>query len=229
MIQLNENNPFVMHLVSAPLTAIVMHYASCLLTNTKAIAFVADELNATPEQATEMQIGFSDRSLGTLIPPRQVKTGREIRERLVELGIYKVNGRETLRGYVTVPIRDEQGLIIGIRGHKVDRHAAGEAVIKVGGKLDQRRETGGRREEVLATDNPETTENGLQCIGPESVSGEAIAADSNTRPIKSTVPTQSHLRSHRLGSPSTTVRSLSPRAIATIAFAGWRRTAPRTP
>ncbi len=105
--------------------------------------YVADEMRLSPPQAASEQIGFSDRSLGTLIPSKQVKTGREIRDALVALGVYKANGRETLRGYVTVPIRDAQGTIIGIRGHKVDRHCQGEAVIEVGDG-GERREAGGK-------------------------------------------------------------------------------------
>ena len=132
MIQLTTTNQFVIQLIAARLTAIVTHYASCLATSPKAMQYVADEMKLSPQQAASLQIGFADRSLGTLIPSKQVKTGREIRDALLALGIYKANGRETLRGYVTVPIRDEQGTIIGIRGHKVDRHCQGEAVVEVG-------------------------------------------------------------------------------------------------
>jgi len=118
---------------------------------------VADEIKLSPQQAVSEQIGFSDCSLGTLIPSKQVKTGREIRDALLALGIYKANGRVSLRGYVTVPIRDEQGTIIGIRGHKVDRHCQGEAVVEV----SERREAGDRREIDLATESTEKIINPL--------------------------------------------------------------------
>jgi len=93
MTQANPPNDFVMQLITAPLTAIVSHYASCLLTNAKAMAFLAEALHITPEQAAQSAIGFSDRSLGTLIPPKTVKQGREIRNLLIDLGVYKDNGR----------------------------------------------------------------------------------------------------------------------------------------
>ena len=118
---------------------------------------MADEIKLSPQQAVSEQIGFSDCSLGTLIPSKQVKTGREIRDALLALGIYKANGRVSLRGYVTVPIRDEQGTIIGIRGHKVDRHCQGEAVVEV----SERREAGDRREIDLATESTEKIINPL--------------------------------------------------------------------
>lgn len=176
VIQLTTHSPFVTQLIAQPLLAVAMHYASCLLTNAKALAFVAEELGLTPEQATEQQIGFSDRSLGTLIPSKQIKTGREIREALVQLGVYKANGRETLRGYVTVPMRDEQGRVIGIRGHKVDKKSAGDVVIELGGRL----ESGDRREESLTTEDTEGTEKTLQTAAPEPSIRHAVVSGAIT-------------------------------------------------
>ena len=109
-----------------------MFYASCLATCQKAISFVHDELGLSLEQATEQQIGFSDRTLGSQLPSKRIKAGREVRELLQELGVYKANGREALRGYVTVPIQDAQGNVIGIRGHKIDKHASGPETILIG-------------------------------------------------------------------------------------------------
>jgi len=181
MIALQDTHTFVMQLIAQPMLAVAMHYASCLSVHPKAIAFVAEELKLTAEQATEQQIGFSDRSLGTLIPPKTVKQGREIRQSLVQLGVYKANGRETLRGYVTVPIRDAQGTVIGIRGHKVDKHAQGEAVIVVGSDgtttkedlLAARREPSGIATEGSTTQDTESTEPAIQTSAPESLRSSA--------------------------------------------------------
>jgi hypothetical protein len=180
VIQLNTTNPFVMQLIAQPMLAVVMHYASCLLASAKALAFVTDELGLTPEQATAQQIGFSDRSLGTHVPSKQIKIGREIRESLVPLGVYKANGRETLRGYVTVPIRDEQGTVIGIRGHKVDKHAAGDAVVEIG-----------ERREVLTTEGTEATKDDLQTAAPEAISRHALASGSLRSHVAPTVASAS--------------------------------------
>lgn len=180
VIQLNTTNPFVMQLIAQPMLAVVMHYASCLLASAKALAFVTDELGLTPEQATAQQIGFSDRSLGTHVPSKQIKIGREIRESLVPLGVYKANGRETLRGYVTVPIRDEQGTVIGIRGHKVDKHTAGDAVVEIG-----------ERREVLTTEGTKATEDEFQTAAPEPISRHAIASSSLRSLVAPTVASAS--------------------------------------
>ncbi|OYP36779.1 hypothetical protein [Rhodopirellula sp. MGV] len=102
-----------------PLATVADYYSQCL--PDKAEAF-ANQVGAT---------GFADRSLGKHIPHRRTKLGRSIRDKLTEIGIYKPNGRETLRGYVTEPI-DQNGRVVAIRGHKLDPHASGPGVIVVG-------------------------------------------------------------------------------------------------
>ena len=161
---MNGTAEFLEELTKRPLEAIVAHYASCLQANAKAMTLIADELRLIPEQAAQAQVGFADRSLGTLIPPKQVKTGREIRDALLALGIYKANGRESLRGYVTVPLRDEQGTIIGIRGHKVDPHSQGPAVIEVGRTPVAQH----RREEIVATESTPISRHALASGSPAS-------------------------------------------------------------
>ena len=135
MIQANPASQFVMQLIAAPFTAIVSHYASCLMTSERAWQFVSVELALSSEQAAKEQIGYVDRSFGKLIPTNQNRAGRELRSQLQAIGILKDSGHETLRGYVTVPIRDEHGVIIGIRGYKVDPKAKGEAVVVIGDEL----------------------------------------------------------------------------------------------
>jgi len=139
--------------------------------------------------------------VGTLIPTKQTKNGREIRNSLIELGVYKANGRETLRGYVTVPILDEGGVIVGIRGHKVDRHSQGDSVVMVGkgglitditedtdGNFDTaRRERFGDAGIGLATEDTKGTKIDLQDVAPERISRNALASGSHTSDATETV------------------------------------------
>ena len=126
------NEAFLDSILDNPIQAIADYYATCLNDNDRAKAYVNDELHVTNDQATEQRIGFADRTLGKQIPQRRIKRGREVRDALVEAGLYKANGRETMRGRVTVPIQDNEGNIIGLRGYKIDAHASGEDVIVVG-------------------------------------------------------------------------------------------------
>lgn len=130
------NDDFLNAILADPIKAIAEFYASCLNGSDRAKAYVNDELHLTNEQATEQQVGFADRTLGKQIPQRRIKRGREVRDALVEAGLYKANGRETMRGRVTVSILDNDGNVIGLRGYKIDAHADGPDVIVVGDEVE---------------------------------------------------------------------------------------------
>ncbi len=151
------DNDFLKTIVDQPLSAVADYYASCLEGNDKANTFIKEELKLTAEQAHEQRIGFADRSLGKKIPHKRIKVGREVREILETAGVYKANGRETLRGYVTVPIID-QGSVIGIRGHKLDPHASGESVIVIGEKSGKQRVARDEEERTVDEANRQAAE-----------------------------------------------------------------------
>ena len=99
---------------------------------TRLAAFLEERLGLSLEQAHALGVGFADRNLGAELPSKQIKVGREIRSRLTELGIYKENGRETLRGCITIPLVDETGAITGIEGYRVDPKSKKEPAIVLG-------------------------------------------------------------------------------------------------
>lgn len=132
---MTDNELFLQDLLDNTIETLIAFYATCFQSAPKAIAYAQEDLGLTLEQAAEQAIGFSDRTLGKHIPSKRTKIGKQIREKLIELGVYKANGREAIRGYVTVPIRDESDPsenAIGIRAYKVDAHAAGKDVIVIG-------------------------------------------------------------------------------------------------
>jgi len=65
------------------------------------------------------RIGLCDRTLGLCVPNSQRKDGAEIRGRLKELGVYRANGREHLRGCLTVPVRDQDGHVVQLYGRRI--------------------------------------------------------------------------------------------------------------
>lgn len=99
---------------------------------TRLAAFLEERLGLSLEQAHALGVGFADRNLGEELPSNRIKVGREIRTRLMELGIYKENGREALRGCVTIPLVDETGAITGIEGYRVDPKSKKEPAIVLG-------------------------------------------------------------------------------------------------
>ena len=123
---------FISSLESDPLKTTTEFYASRLNDSPKAVAFLKDEFDINVEQATKLQVGFSDRRLAKTLPSTDTRTGRDLRSRLKEVGVYKANGQEALRGCVTFPLFDEAGTITGIFGRRIDRHSKGDKEITIG-------------------------------------------------------------------------------------------------
>jgi hypothetical protein len=111
---------FISAILAAPLSAIGEYYAHCLTQSDTIDARLATCLGIDRDRAVERGIGLADRSLGTRLPSKQIRVGREVRELLIRIGLYKPNGRETLRGCLTEPLRDDTGKVIGIRGWPIN-------------------------------------------------------------------------------------------------------------
>ena len=122
---------FTRLLESEPFSAVSGYYAECLADNSKATRFLADEFGLSLEKAAEFHVGFSDRSLGKVVPSRDCELGRHLREILRDAGILKRTGHETLRGCVTFPLFTGDK-ITGIYGRRVDRQSKGEQEITIG-------------------------------------------------------------------------------------------------
>jgi len=120
LTELHSRFPLLASFQSNPIAATIDYYAGCLAGSPKAIQWAQSVLNLSLAEAQSLQIGFSDRSLGSQLPNKQVQHGRSIREALETLGIYKTNGRELLRGYVTIPLFNDLGDITGIHALRVD-------------------------------------------------------------------------------------------------------------
>jgi hypothetical protein len=167
------NDDFLTRLSDNPLATVAAFYAGCLASSDKALSFALDELKLTADEVAAQQVGFSDRTLGTLIPSKSVRTGRAIRDTLTTLGVYKGNGRETLRGYVTVPIRDADEVVIGIRGYKVERNSQGTNTVVVG--VERQQASAVRpQEDGLTTEDTESTEDSTSILA--AVASEAPTA-----------------------------------------------------
>jgi hypothetical protein len=122
----NENNgvtneDWLRALELDPWATIVTYYASCLPLHEKAQHVAEQRLQLNPTELRQQQVGFADRSLGSLIPHLRIKQGRKLRERLKALGLYKDNGREALRGCITRPKYDpDSGRLLGIEAWPIE-------------------------------------------------------------------------------------------------------------
>jgi DNA primase len=143
------NNDFLQNMLAHPLKATVAYYATCLVACAKAVAYLAR--NCLASDAT-LQVGFADRTLGTHLPSNMVKAGKEIRSKLESVGIYRPNGREHFRGFVTVPLSNMDGGVTGIYGRRIDRNGDGPVELTIGVGIFNSQALRSY-EEVIVTDN----------------------------------------------------------------------------
>lgn len=101
------------------LVQVVNYYHQTLLQLPKAQAYLSQRGLTNPELITHFKLGYSDRSLGLLLPNKQLKAGKQIRQQLQDIGVYSASGHEKYRGSITVPILDEQGQVSELYGRKV--------------------------------------------------------------------------------------------------------------
>ncbi len=117
--------PKLAHFDSDPWQATIEHYFATLYSEIDSfrelLVTISILLGIDATQVRVSQIGFSDRSLGNQLPANNVLAGKAIRKRLEELGIYKPNGRETLRGFVTLPLFNAEDKVSGIHGIRISR------------------------------------------------------------------------------------------------------------
>ena len=114
------------------LATISDYYASCLEDNKPANAFLRRRELHRSESLESLRLGFSDRTLGKQLPPKIIKAGRELRDKLKSLHILKSTGHETLRGCLTAPLTDLEGNVTGLYGRRIDDHTKGELHYRLG-------------------------------------------------------------------------------------------------
>lgn len=124
--------PISVEMSDRELTAAVIDYYAKRLNRTDAPEAVRylDQRGIWNEEAlARFQIGFADRSLGTLLPPPELKPGRELRTRLAQVGLYRADSRrEHFNGCIVFPVIGREGEVTEIYGRKVRddiRHRVG--------------------------------------------------------------------------------------------------------
>ena len=162
-----------------PLGTVIAYYASCLEQHPKALAAVERLLGMSHEQARAASVGFSDRSLGNQLPSRRIVAGVRIRTQLEELGLYKGNGRETLRGCLTIPIRDHAGRCTGIRAVRIDADSQESDALVL--EFPRSAEPGNENHEIRSSDAASAVASDV----PQATAVDATLAQAS---VASTVP-----------------------------------------
>lgn len=102
------------------LAQVLDHYHRRLKASDEALGYLRQRGVTNSQVIDHFRVGYADRTLGPMIPSKQVKAGRELRERLVALGVYRGSGHEHFNGCVVFPITAPDGTrrILDIYGRK---------------------------------------------------------------------------------------------------------------
>jgi DNA primase catalytic core len=101
---------------------VIDYYHERLYKNPAALEYLESRGLKDPDALARFRIGFADRSLGLRLPEKNRVEGKEIRERLQKLGIYRESGHEHFNGSIVLPVLDEAGQVSEIYGRKVGKH-----------------------------------------------------------------------------------------------------------
>ena len=100
------------------------YYAKALKENKAALAYLNKRCICSAEAMDFFKIGFVDRSLGMHLPNGRTKDGRQLRDSLAEIGLYRSSGHEHFNGSIVFPIMDTHGNISEIYGRRITRNMA---------------------------------------------------------------------------------------------------------
>jgi DNA primase len=98
---------------------VVSYYQERLQKNPVALDYLESRGLNYPEALARFRIGFADRSLGLRMPDKARKDGKEIREHLQRLGIYRKSGHEHFNGSIVLPVFDESGHVSEMYGRRI--------------------------------------------------------------------------------------------------------------
>ena len=98
------------------------HYQKTLINSNAALRYLDKVRGIDMHIAKRYKIGFGNRSLGVILPDVEKFEGSMIRGALQRFGFIKPNGRELFWGYITIPIKNENGELVDIYGHRIAKY-----------------------------------------------------------------------------------------------------------
>ncbi|ODS25037.1 hypothetical protein AB835_00595 [Candidatus Endobugula sertula] len=72
-----------------------------------------------PELINHFKLGYANRTLGLHLPQKNRKAGKQLRELLKRIGLYRKNRREHFNGSIVFPVADENEVISEVYGRKL--------------------------------------------------------------------------------------------------------------
>jgi energy-coupling factor transporter ATP-binding protein EcfA2 len=76
-------------------------------------------------------LGYANRTLGLMLPDKQLASGAKVRGALQRLGVLKPSGHELLTGSLVVPVCDASGVVVQLYGRKLVDHQRDDVPLHV--------------------------------------------------------------------------------------------------
>jgi DNA primase len=103
----------------ALLNQVIDFYHQTLKQNSEGMEYLQQRSLKNPEMIDRFKLGLCNRTLCYRLPARNRQAGKEIREKLIELGALRESGHEHFAGSLVIPIFDETGNVVEIYGRKL--------------------------------------------------------------------------------------------------------------
>lgn len=100
----------------------LINYYHVRLIDNKATINKLSKCGITLDDIKTLKLGLCDRTLNKVVPDSLTNNGASIRGVLEVHGLIKPTGHEELRGCVTMPLYDENGLVAGIFGRRMSQY-----------------------------------------------------------------------------------------------------------
>jgi DNA primase len=101
------------------LRQVIDYYHETLLQGPEALDYLAKRGLDDAELIETFTLGYANRTLGLRLPQKNRKAGKELRERLQRIGLYRDTGREHFNGSLVIPVQDPAGVITEVYGRKL--------------------------------------------------------------------------------------------------------------
>ncbi|TQE70263.1 CHC2 zinc finger domain-containing protein [Leptospira noguchii] len=98
---------------------VLEYYATTLRQTRSALSYLQTRKIGSEESISKFRIGYSDGSLGKILPSRQSIVGQRTRDVLKEFGIFGETGQEYFQKKIVIPIFTQEKELCGMYGRRV--------------------------------------------------------------------------------------------------------------
>ena len=101
------------------LSSVTAFYAQTARESSEVAAYLSKRGLDHPELMDHFRLGYANRTLGLILPDKQIASGAKVRGALQRLGVLRTSGHELLTGSLVVPVCDASGAVVQLYGRKL--------------------------------------------------------------------------------------------------------------